>query len=203
MDLRLLRCFVAVYEEKNITLAAERCFVSQPAISSAIKQLENELNTPLFERHKKGVTLTDEAHYLYPLAVRLLADVQRLPGLFQARTQCLTLKLAHFPDLSQSALATVMATLRAQIPHLLLELVDHDAPADARLTLDMFKQDGRSFCRYGKRIMCCVCCRITHWHSVTACAPSNCMNMILLSARPVKPISRPSDCWPVTAWRSI
>ncbi|GHA43421.1 LysR family transcriptional regulator [Photobacterium aphoticum] len=145
MDLRLLRCFVAVYEEKNITLAAERCFVSQPAISSAIKQLENELNTPLFERHKKGVTLTDEAHYLYPLAVRLLADVQRLPGLFQARTQCLTLKLAHFPDLSQSALATVMATLRAQIPHLLLELVDHDAPADARLTLDMFKQDGEIF----------------------------------------------------------
>lgn len=56
MDLRLLKSFFAVYEEKNITLAAERCFVSQPSISNAIKQLEEELNTSLFVRHKKGST---------------------------------------------------------------------------------------------------------------------------------------------------
>ena len=145
MDLRLLRFFVAVYEEKNITLAAERCFVSQPSISNAIKQLEDELNTTLFERHKKGVNLTDEAHYLYPLAVRLLGDVNRLPSLFQQRTECLPLKLANFPDLSQTELANIFACLREHIPNLLLELVDHDAPADARLTLDMFKQDDEIF----------------------------------------------------------
>ncbi|MGR5066182.1 LysR family transcriptional regulator [Photobacterium sp. DNB22_13_2] len=145
MDLRLLRFFVAVYEEKNITLAAERCFVSQPSISNAIKQLEDELNTILFERHKKGVNLTDEAHYLYPLAVRLLGDVNRLPSLFQQRTECLPLKLANFPDLSQSALASIFSSLNEHIPNVLLELVDHDVPADARLTLDMFKQDGEIF----------------------------------------------------------
>ncbi|MGF1699802.1 LysR family transcriptional regulator [Photobacterium makurazakiensis] len=145
MDLRLLRFFVAVYEEKNITLAAERCFVSQPSISNAIKQLEAELNTPLFERHKKGVNLSDEAHYLYPLAVRLLADVNRLPSLFQQRTECLSLKLGNFPDLSQSELADVMAKLNADVPNLLLELVDHDATADGRITLDMFKGDDEIF----------------------------------------------------------
>lgn len=145
MDLRLLRFFVAVYEEKNITLAAERCFVSQPSISNAIKQLEAELNTPLFVRHKKGVDLTDEAHYLYPLAIRLLGDINRLPQLFQQRTECLPLKLANFPDLSQSQLAGVLAQLKQQIPNLLLELVDHDAPADARLTLDMFKAEDEIF----------------------------------------------------------
>ncbi|MGF1680858.1 LysR family transcriptional regulator [Photobacterium minamisatsumaniensis] len=145
MDLRLLRFFVAVYEEKNITLAAERCFVSQPSISNAIKQLEAELNTPLFERHKKGVNLSDEAHYLYPLAVRLLADVNRLPSLFQQRTECLSLKLGNFPDLSQSELAGVMAKLNADVPNLLLELVDHDAPADGRITLDIFKGDDEIF----------------------------------------------------------
>ncbi|MCQ1056673.1 LysR family transcriptional regulator [Photobacterium sp. DNB23_23_1] len=145
MDLRLLRFFVTVYEEKNITLAAERCFVSQPSISNAIKQLEAELNTTLFERHKKGVNLTDEAHYLYPLAVRLLGDVNRLPVLFQQRTECLPLKLANFPDLSQAALARVFRCLNEHIPNVLLELVDHDVPADARLTLDMFKQNGEIF----------------------------------------------------------
>ncbi|PSU32908.1 LysR family transcriptional regulator [Photobacterium lutimaris] len=145
MDLRLLRFFVAVYEEKNITLAAERCYVSQPSISNAVKQLEEELNTTLFERHKKGVNLTDEAHYLYPLAVRLLGDVNRLPSLFQQRTECLPLKLGNFPDLSQKALASIFSCLNENIPNVLLELVDHDVPADARLTLDMFKQDGEIF----------------------------------------------------------
>ncbi|WP_299017302.1 LysR family transcriptional regulator [uncultured Photobacterium sp.] len=145
MDLRLLRFFVAVYEEKNITLAAERCFVSQPSISNAIKQLEEELNTKLFIRHKKGVDLTDEAHYLYPLAIRLLGDINRLPKLFQQRTEYLPLKLANFPDLSQSQLARVFAELKQHIPNLLLELVDHDATADARLTLDMFKAEDEIF----------------------------------------------------------
>ncbi|WP_305460183.1 LysR family transcriptional regulator [Photobacterium leiognathi] len=145
MDLRLLRFFIAVYEEKNITLAAERCFVSQPSISNGIKQLEQELNTVLFLRHKKGVDVTDEAHYLYPLAIRLLNDVNTLPQLFQQRTERLPLTLANFPDLSQSQLAKVFATLHHNIANLSLELVDHDKPADARLTLDMFKAEDEIF----------------------------------------------------------
>ena len=145
MDLRLLRFFIAVYEEKNITLAAERCCVSQPSISSGIKQLEQELATQLFVRHKKGVNLTDEAHYLYPLAIRLLNDVNTLPQLFQQRTERLPLTLANFADLSQSQLALVLAQLHQQIPTLLIELVDHDKKADARLTLDMFKAEDEIF----------------------------------------------------------
>lgn len=145
MDLRLLRFFIAVYEEKNITLAAERCFVSQPSISNGIKQLEQELSTVLFLRHKKGVDVTDEAHYLYPLAIRLLNDVNTLPQLFQLRTERLPLILANFPDLSQSQLAKVFATLHHNIANLSLELVDHDKPADARLTLDMFKAEDEIF----------------------------------------------------------
>ncbi|KJG04027.1 LysR family transcriptional regulator [Photobacterium angustum] len=145
MDLRLLRFFIAVYEEKNITLAAERCFVSQPSISNGIKQLEQELNTVLFLRHKKGVDVTDEAHYLYPLAIRLLNDVNTLPQLFQQRTERLPLTLANFPDLSQSQLAKVFATLHHNIANLSLELVDHEKTADARLTLDMFKAEDEIF----------------------------------------------------------
>jgi DNA-binding transcriptional LysR family regulator len=145
MDLRLLRSFVAVYEEKNITQAAERCFVSQPSISNAIKQLEEELQTQLFTRHKKGVNLTDEAHYLYPLAIRLLNDVNKLPNLFKERTTRLPITLASFPDLSQKKLANITKTLAKTIPKLLIELVDHDAPSDARITLDMFKRDDEIF----------------------------------------------------------
>ena len=58
MDIRELRYFAAVYRERNLTVAARACFVSQPSISTAITHLEAELGTTLFIRHKKGVAPT-------------------------------------------------------------------------------------------------------------------------------------------------
>ena len=43
LDLRLLRFFIAIYEEKNITAAAARCHVSQPSLSAGLRQLEESL----------------------------------------------------------------------------------------------------------------------------------------------------------------
>lgn len=83
MDIRLLTFFIAVYEQKNLTRAAEQCFVSQPNISNGIKQLEQELNQTLFVRGKKGVTLKNETHHLYPIAKRLVGEVNSLEHLFQ------------------------------------------------------------------------------------------------------------------------
>ncbi|PWA10497.1 LysR family transcriptional regulator [Flavobacterium laiguense] len=82
MDTRILKFFVAVYEQKNLTRAAEQCFVSQPNISNGIKQLEKELGKELFSRHKRGVIAKEAAHYLYPIAKRILCDLATLPDLF-------------------------------------------------------------------------------------------------------------------------
>ncbi len=54
-----LRYFVAVADEGQITQAARRLFMAQPALSQAISQLENELGLKLLDRHARGVTLTD------------------------------------------------------------------------------------------------------------------------------------------------
>ncbi|WP_196887504.1 LysR family transcriptional regulator [Aureivirga sp. CE67] len=82
MDVRLLKFFIAVYEQKNLTRAAQQCFVSQPNISNGIKQLEEELGKKLFERNKKGVELKIEADYLYPVAKRLVSEFQSLNEIF-------------------------------------------------------------------------------------------------------------------------
>ncbi|WP_237275438.1 LysR family transcriptional regulator [Tenacibaculum ovolyticum] len=82
MDGRLLKFFIAVYEQKNLTRAAKQCFVSQPNISNGIKQLEEELGQVLFDRHKKGVELKTEAHYLYPIAKRLVGELNSLNSIF-------------------------------------------------------------------------------------------------------------------------
>src|SRR5271154_65843 len=58
VDTRLLRYFAAVAQEGNLTRAAERLFVSQPALTKQIKQLESQLGVRLFSRSRAGMTLT-------------------------------------------------------------------------------------------------------------------------------------------------
>ncbi|MBZ4319150.1 LysR family transcriptional regulator [Streptomyces huiliensis] len=73
VDTRLLRSFVAVAEEGGVTRAAERLFVSQPALTKQIKQLESRLGTPLFTRSRAGMTLTGPGRVLAERAPGLLA----------------------------------------------------------------------------------------------------------------------------------
>ncbi|MEO3874481.1 LysR family transcriptional regulator [Nonomuraea sp. B12E4] len=72
VHLRDLRYFVAVAEELNVTRAAERLFVSQPALSKQLRALERQLGFGLFERVPSGVTLTQQGEALLPVARDLL-----------------------------------------------------------------------------------------------------------------------------------
>ena len=58
-DLNKYKIFYAVAECKSFSKAAEILHITQPAISHAVKELENQLNTQLFIRNNKGIMLTD------------------------------------------------------------------------------------------------------------------------------------------------
>jgi len=70
---RDLRYFVAVAEELHFTRAAERLFISQPALSKQVRMLERQLGAPLFERGRDGVRLTPVGEALLPHARQVLA----------------------------------------------------------------------------------------------------------------------------------
>ncbi|MFF4774721.1 LysR family transcriptional regulator [Microtetraspora fusca] len=77
VDTRLLRYFLAVAEEGSLTHAAARLFVSQPALTKQIRQLENLLGTRLFTRSRAGMALTEPGQALAERVPALLADWDR------------------------------------------------------------------------------------------------------------------------------
>ncbi len=78
MDINQLRSFITVAHTQNLTQAAEKLFLSQPAVSAQIKALEADVGTPLFTRTNSGMTLTRAGEVLLPEAEELLQHKHRL-----------------------------------------------------------------------------------------------------------------------------
>src|SRR5215471_5569729 len=76
-EIRQLRYFIAVAEELNFSRAAERLHMAQPPLSVAIRQLEQELDTPLLTRTTRDVRLTDAGRAFLDGARATLAELDR------------------------------------------------------------------------------------------------------------------------------
>ena len=77
MNTKVLEYFIAAAEEQNISRAAERCFISQPALSQHIKELEKQLEVPLFTRTGHSVALTDFGRVYLNNALAILRTEQQ------------------------------------------------------------------------------------------------------------------------------
>lgn len=76
MDIAQLQAFVALAEQQSFSRAAEKLYISQPALSKRIAALEQDLAKSLFDRLSKQILLTEAGRALLPRARRLLADLQ-------------------------------------------------------------------------------------------------------------------------------
>jgi DNA-binding transcriptional LysR family regulator len=84
-ELRLVRYFVAVAEERNITRAAERLHISQPALSAAVRQLEQQLGVELLDRSDRVLGVTPAGELLLAEGRALLAAADRVFDAVRAR----------------------------------------------------------------------------------------------------------------------
>ena len=132
MDIRELRYFAAVFRERNLTAAARRCFISQPSISAAITNLEAELGTTLFIRHKKGVAPTQSAEQFHAVACRIIDDADAARNLFRkpSARPALTLGLMRTLDMPRTIALLKPLTGNSDVA---LRLVGVNDAADARI----------------------------------------------------------------------
>ncbi len=142
MNLRALSYFVAVYDKGTISAAAKQCYIAQPSISSAISQLEDELNTQLFQRHGRGVSPTESAERLYPLAQRLLNESKAIASLFNTPEQRQPFKLGLINSLGVQRMSMLLKDFSQACHDMELTLVEANEPCDARIiTTSQLKSD--------------------------------------------------------------
>lgn len=85
--LNLYNIFLTVAQTNNLSEASKRLFISQPAVSKAIRQLEDELDTTLFYRNSRGVSLTDDGELLYSHILTAFNEISAGEMLLNSRKQ--------------------------------------------------------------------------------------------------------------------
>ncbi|MGR2736931.1 LysR family transcriptional regulator [Billgrantia sp. Q4P2] len=118
MTVKQLRAFLAVAQTLSFTQACERLHLSQPALSLAIKGLEETLGGPLLIRSTRSVRLTPEGEVLVPLAKRLLADWDNAEELLRQRftLQLGRVALAAMPSIACNRLPRALRHFRERFP---------------------------------------------------------------------------------------
>lgn len=126
VELRHLRYFVAVAEEKNITRAAARLFVTQPALSRQIKELEKLLGITLLQRSSTGIDLTPAGQALLPQARELLEQAAGLQLSMRHFSECRdrSLAIGYIAPALGSFLGSALQVFRQRHPQVEISLFE-------------------------------------------------------------------------------
>lgn len=124
MDTQSLEAFLAVAETGSFSLAGERVYLSQPAVSKRIAQLEEQLGCRLFDRIARTVTLTESGRQLLPRAERILREIedtrQMIADLAGAVSGSLRLAISHHIGLHR--IPPLLKAYTSQFPNVQVDI---------------------------------------------------------------------------------
>ncbi len=131
MNLDQLRYLVALDEERHFTRAAERVFLTQPALSIQIKRLEEELGVVLFHRKKRPLEPTEVGEQVIVQARKVLEEVERLKALARGEEGFFQgpFRLGVIPTPAPYLLPRLLPRLRVRFPGLELSVREEPTPS--------------------------------------------------------------------------
>lgn len=126
MELRHLRFFVTVAQERNFTRAAERVGIAQPPLSRQIRDLEEELGVILFDRGSRPIRLTEAGRLLYEQAVQIIASIEQVGRTMRqfASAQQSRFVIGVVGSIMHGALPEVIRMFRRRAVEIDVELVE-------------------------------------------------------------------------------
>jgi DNA-binding transcriptional LysR family regulator len=135
MEFHHLQSFVQVAQEGSFTRAAEKLFLTQPALSLQIKALETELGTPLFERRNRQIYLTEVGHTVLLRAKEILGIVEQIQQDIAAYQGVQTgrVQIGTSDTTSLYILPAIVQTFRAQFPNIDIHLTNKPSEEVAQL----------------------------------------------------------------------
>lgn len=137
MKLNQLKYFVEVVKTNNITKAAKKLYVSQPAISKTISDLEKEFDCSLFIRYNNQLVLTDEGHHLYKLAIPLISNANNIAeemAIYSRKTKVLTIGIP--PMLGSFLLSPLVREYSSFHPDVELQIVEMGSVANRKALIN-------------------------------------------------------------------
>lgn len=126
LDLNLLRVFLVVARCGSVTQAAAELYLTQPAVSAALKRLRDAVGAPLFARRGRGLVLTARGAQLQSRCephLQALVEAALAPPTFDPRTSRRTLRLGLAEDAAGWLLPELVRTLGAEAPSVRLVVV--------------------------------------------------------------------------------
>jgi DNA-binding transcriptional LysR family regulator len=126
LDLNLLVALQVLYEECNVTRAADRLFITQPAMSRTLSRLRDLFDDPLFTRVSRGLIPTPRAEELALDLPELLNTIGRLvtPSEFDPASFEYTFRIAIAEQYGQSLFGPLVAELQTDAPSVILQAID-------------------------------------------------------------------------------
>lgn len=127
LDLNLLRTFIILHQERNMRRAAERLFVSQPAVSKALQRLRDHFEDELFVKTHHGLRATEYANDLAESLAPLLDDISiTINGskAFNPLEMNGTVKIALAPFILSSYASEIFQAIRQAAPHVQIHLLN-------------------------------------------------------------------------------
>ncbi|MFN8574508.1 MAG: LysR family transcriptional regulator [Gemmatimonadaceae bacterium] len=138
MDSTLLRAFLETADAGSVSQAARRLGLSQPSLTLQIKRLEAHLDVRLFQRHGRGIALSDAGRLLYPRARKILEEVRATEDALRhgGNARESTLIIGAIPTIAPYVLPAALRRVRARHDNIRVELREDYSAVLAKLLLD-------------------------------------------------------------------